>query len=152
MEYKVSKYLVNHQNVTPENFERFEVPHRKVKALLLPVEGLPQVLHDEPQILKQKCFLSLEHIQFVPLHPYFHMYVDQVDQIQYRSANVPATYVYRHSLQTYIGLNTVVTINGNALIFGSVSSMDQDNFYVDYSVPYELIEQVARYYDHGVIK
>jgi hypothetical protein len=148
----MSKYLVNHQNVSPENFEPSDVSHRKVKALLLPADGLPQVLYDEPQVLKQKCFVSLEHMHFLPLHPYFHMYVDQVDQVQHKSTNVCATYVYRHSLQTYIGINTVVTINGNALLFGSVSSMDQDNYHVDYSVPYELIEQIARYYDHGIIK
>lgn len=147
----MSKYLVNHQNVTPENFNSFDVSQRKVKALLLPSEGIPEVLYDEPHVLKQKCFLSLEHIQLVPLHPYFHMYVDQVDQVQHKNTNIPATYIYRHSLQTYLGFNTIATINGNALLFGSVSSMDQDNYHVDYSAPYELIEQVARYYDHGVI-
>jgi hypothetical protein len=148
----MSKYLINHQNVSPENFMSFDDSDRKVKALLLPSDGLPQVLYDQPQILKQKCFLDLEHMHFLPLHPYFHMYVDQVDQITHKSTNIPATYLYRHSLQTYIGINTVVTINGNALLFGSVSSKDQDNYHVDYSVPYELIEQVSRYYDHGVIK
>jgi hypothetical protein len=152
MEYKMSKYLVNHHNITPENYPSLESTPRKVKSLFLPSKGFPEILHEEPLIAKSKCFLSLDELHFIPLHPCYHMYVDKIEQVEFKNHNIPATYIYRQSLQTYIGLNTVATINGNAILFGSVSAMDQDNYDVDYSVPYELIEQVARYYDHGIIK
>lgn len=148
----MSKYLVNHQNISPENFLSSDDPDRKVKALFLPSSGFPEVICDDPKTIKTKVFPSFDHMHLIPLHPYFHMYIDQLDQIQSKETNVIATYIYRHSLQTYIGINAIISINGNALLFGSVSSKDEDNFDLDYSVPYELIEQVSRYYDHGVIK
>lgn len=148
----MSKYLVSHQNISPENYPSLQSGNRRVKCLFLPSKGLPEVLYEEPSVAKSKCFLSLDNLHFIPLHPYYHMYVDHIDQIDFKNYNVPATYIYRKSLQTFIGLNAIATINGNALIFGSVSSMDQDNIDVDYSAPYELIEQMSRYYDYGIIK
>ena len=144
------KYLVNHKDVSPENFLSVDDPQRKVKALALHRVGFPEIIYDDPQVIKNNFFTSLDHIHMIPLHPYFHMYIDQLDQIDSRIPNIIATYIYRHSLQTYIGINSVISINGGALIFGSVSSKDEDNFSVDYSVPYEVIEQVSRYFDYEI--
>jgi hypothetical protein len=147
----MSKYLVDHFSITPENFSSSFDDFRKVKCLYIPSKGSPQVLYDEPSVLKKNVFPSKEYIHCLPLHPFYHMYVDQVDQIHYKITNQVATYIYRYSLQTFLGLNSIVTINGDSLIFGSVSSKNQDNYDVDYSVPYELVEQVSRYYDNGIV-
>lgn len=149
----MSRYLVDHFTITPENFNIYSSADRKVKSLYIPSKSeLPKILHDTPQNIKSQCFDSLSELHFVPLHPYYHMYVDSISQMESVNHNTVATYLFRYSLLTLLGFKSSQNVSGNAVIFGSVSSRDETNYEVDYSVPYEIVEQVSRLYDYRMIK
>ena len=147
----MSKYLVDNPAISPENYIlSFET--RKVKALHIPsAQTFPNVLFDTPDNIKKSVFLNIDELSFIPLQPYFHMYVDSFMQVQIYDTNLCATYIYRSSIQKYLGINSQTSVYGDVIIFGSVSTKDQDSYMIDYSVPYEVIEQVSRYYDFNMV-
>lgn len=152
-QFNMSRYLVDHYTVTPENYQVYRSFERKIKALYIPSGStFPKIFYDTPEKIKSESFDSNAEIHFVPLHPYYHMYVDSVSQMESLNHNVVATYLFRYSLLTMIGFETTQNIYGNAVIFGSVSTKDQSLHETDYSVPYEIVEQVSRLYDYRVVK
>ena len=147
----MSKYIVNHPSITPENFS-LPLDSKKVKSLYVPYNGdIPQVLYDEPNNSKKTVFQDLTNIQLVVLHPYYHMYVDAFLQVQVHDVNMCVTYMYRNALQMLLGINTSTCIYGDVLLFGSVSAYNEDNDKIDYSISYEVVEQVSRYYDYKIL-
>lgn len=148
-----SRFLTNHFSITPENFPTSKKNEGKVKALHIPKKASdPKIYFDSPSSIKSSVFdKDFSSLVFVPLHPYYHMYVDNISMLDHLDYNLVATYLYRYSLSTMVGYSAMNVVSGDALIFGSVSASTQDNYDVDYSVPYEIVEQVARYYDQGMI-
>jgi len=151
MEQKMSRYLITHPSISPEDYDISSDP-RKVKALYVPCnKNIPEVMYDTPKNLRSKFLKDSSNMQFVALHPAYHMYLDSFLQVQIHNVNLCATFLYRSSIQTFLGINPSTSIYGDVLFFGSVSPMTNYNHDVDYSVPYELIEQVARYFDYKFV-
>lgn len=149
----MSKYLINHFSITPENFSSSLKNTGKIKSLFIPSNSnqVPKIHFEEPDFIKDKIFSKDSSLMLVPLHPYYHMYVNTLSMLDSKNVNVVATHLYRYSLSTMLGYKTTVFVCGDILIFGSVNALTQDNYDVDYSVPYEVVEQVSRYYDQGVV-
>lgn len=149
----MSRYLIDHFTISPENYNSYQESERKVKSLFIPSDSSsPKILYDTPESIKSQCFDSLSEVHFVPLHPYYHMYVDTISQMESMNHNVVATYLFRYSLLTFLGYKSSQNVIGKALLFGSVSTKDQTSHETDYSVPYEIVEQVSRLYDYKVIQ
>lgn len=149
----MSKYLINHFSITPENFSSSLKNVNKIKSLFIPHSSQPpKIYFEDPIVLKQTLYIKdLTSLMLVPLHPYYHMYVDNISMVDHKNVNLVATYLYRYSLSTLLGYKTTTFVCGDVLIFGSVNALTQDNHDIDYSVPYEVVEQVSRYYDQGVV-
>jgi hypothetical protein len=81
---------------------------------------------------------------------YYHIYIDKSVQYDLKNVNPVATYIYRQSIRSFIGKNSIETIHGDVLFFGSVNADTKENDDIDYSVPYEIVEQIARYYDFNI--
>jgi hypothetical protein len=144
----MSKYLINQFSITPENFKRYNDDKRKVKALYIPYNfSDPKIIYDVPSNIKEQFFPDSSDIFLIPLHHSYHMYIDPLSQMHGGSINVVATYFLRYSALTLLGFNLSHVVSGNVLIFGSVSAFDDTSYDLDYSVPYEFIEQVSRVYD-----
>lgn len=149
----MTKILAKHPTIQPENYQRNKnLKDLRVKSLLLPSSDLtyPELIFDYSLNTKQKVFHNLEDIYLLPLHPYYHIYIDKSVQYDLKNVNPVATYIYRQSIRSFIGKNSVETIHGNVLFFGSVNADTKENDDIDYSVPYEIVEQIARYYDFNI--
>lgn len=149
----MTRILAKHPTIQPENYQRSK--HSKdlrVKSLLLPSSDLmyPELIFDFSLNIKQKIFYNLEDIFLLPLHPYYHIYIDRSVQYDLKNVNPVATYIYRQSIRSFIGKNSIETIHGDVLFFGSVDVETKENDDIDYSVPYEIVEQIARYYDFNI--
>lgn len=145
----MSKYLVNHFDITPENFKKYNYLDRKVKSLYVSNLGssVPSILYDVAVKSKNAIFSSADTLVFIPLNQYCHMYVSAIAQVSIIDHNLVATALLRTALLNFAGASTMQTISGDVLIFGSMSSFDSMTYEVDYSVPYEIVEQVARLHE-----
>jgi hypothetical protein len=155
---KSSKYLINHFSITPENFCSFSNDQnldnqRKIKALHIPRNGFhPKIFFDEPSKIKSFVFKKddFSSLILLPLNPFCHMYANSVYVSDSLDRNLVATYLCRYFLSTMTGLTSMNVIFGDVLIFGSLNALTHDHYETDYSVPYEIVEQVARYYDEVI--
>lgn len=146
----MSKYLVNHFDITPENFKKYNYLDRKVKSLYVSNLGLssvPSIIYDVAVKVKNTIFSSTDTLVFIPLNQYCHMYISAVAQVSIIDHNLVATALLRTALLNFAGVPTMQTISGDALIFGSMSSFDSMTHEIDYSVPYEIVEQVSRLHE-----
>jgi len=107
----MTKIFAKHPTIQPENYQKSkESKDLRVKSLFLPFSNLmyPELIFDLSSNIKRKVFYNSEDIYLLPLHPYYHIYIDR--SLQY----------------------------------------DLKNDNIDYSVPYEIVEQIARYYDFNI--
>lgn len=149
----MTRILAKHPTIQPENYQRSKnSKDLRVKSLLLPCSDLmyPELIFDSSLNIKEKVFYNLEDIYLLPLHPYYHIYIDRSIQYDLKNVNPVATYIYRQSIRSFVGKNTIETIHGDVLFFGSVNADTKENDDIDYSVPYEIVEQIARYYDFNI--
>lgn len=150
----MTRLLAKHPTIQPEAFQRNkDLLDTRVKCLYLPCSDLmyPELLFDTPSNIKQKIFYNSEEIYLLPLHPYYHIYIDRTCQYELKNVNAVATYIYRQSVRSFIGKNSIDSIHGDVLFFGSADINTKENDDVDYSVPYEIVEQIARYYDFNIV-
>jgi len=150
----VSKYLVNHFSITPENFPSVEKDaERRIKSLYIPIGSKePKICFNTPGDIKSEVFKQqVSSLLLIPLHPYYHMYVVTDFAVHHHNVNFVATCLYRSCTLAMLGFLSTNVISGDVLVFGSASALDQQNHEVDYSVPYELVEQISRYYDQKMI-
>lgn len=151
----MSRLLTQHPTIQPEAYQREKnLKDTRVKSLYLPCSELssPELIYDTPLNIKQKCFNNdLEHIYLLPLHPYYHLYLDRSVQFILKNVNAVATYMYRQSVRSVIGKNSSEAIHGDVVFFGSLDINTKENDDIDYSVPYEVVEQISRYYDFNII-
>lgn len=147
-----NKYSVCHPLITPEFFIPEYSGSHKIKALALyPDTTLsPDILYDLPSSSIQYVFGSYSSFSSVAIHPNYHMYVKDYPNLDTDKCNVYATKLYRSSTLYSYGIDSHRSIFGSVIIFGSVSAQTKLNDGRDYSVPYELIEQVVRIYNHYV--
>ena len=149
----MTRILAKHPTIQPENYQRSkDSKDLRVKSLFLPSSDLmyPELIFDFSLNIKQKVFYNLEDIFLLPLHPYYHIYIYRSLQYDLKNVNPVATYIYRQSIRSFIGKNSIETIHGDVLFFGSVDVETKENDDIDYSVPYEIVEQIARYYDFNI--
>jgi len=149
----MAKILNKHPTIQPENYQKTkDSKDLRVKSLFLPCSDLmyPELIFDLSFDIKQKVFRNLEHIFLLPLHPYYHIYIDRSIQYDLKNVNPVATFVYRQSILSFMGKNSTDTIHGDVLFFGSVDIDTKENDNIDYSVPYEIVEQISRYYDFSI--
>ena len=149
----MTRILAKHPTIQHENYQRSkDSKDLRVKSLFLPSSDLmyPELIFDFSLNIKQKVFYNLEDIFLLPLHPYYHIYIDRSLQYDLKNVNPVATYIYRQSIRSFIGKNSIETIHGDVLFFGSVDVETKENDDIDYSVPYEIVEQIARYYDFNI--
>ena len=149
----MTRILAKHPTIQPENYQSSkDSKDLRVTSLFLPSSDLmyPELIFDFSLNIKQKVFYNLEDIFLLPLHPYYHIYIDRSLQYDLKNVNPVATYIYRQSIRSFIGKNSIDTIHGDVLFFGSVDIETKENDNIDYSVPYEIVEQIARYYDFNI--
>jgi hypothetical protein len=143
------KYLVCHPQITPEHF----APHgfsQDIKSLYVPhIKGFkPEIIWDSVQNAISKIFDDSEKVALINLHPMYHIYVDTTVQGLHKFVNDIATRFLRCSFLSFAGCNITDVVCGDVLFCGSISSRDFTSDSSDYSVPYELVEQVSRYYEY----
>lgn len=139
------RYSITHPVLTPELYPA--TPHDgvpKVRALHIPQfrPVSPEVICDRPQHIKEQVFDTLR-TSCLHFNNGFHMYIATISQGIYMfGENIVATQLMRQHRLVDHGVMIPDTIFGDALIFGSslVYYRHLDNF--DYSVPYELVEQI----------
>lgn len=149
----MTRILAKHPTIQPENYQKSKNSiDLRVKSLFLPHSDLmyPELIFDTSSNIKRKVFYNIEDVYLLPLHPYYHIYIDRSLQYDLKNVNPVATYIYRQSIRSFVGKNSTDTIHGDVLFFGSVDVETKENDNIDYSVPYEIVEQIARYYDFNI--
>lgn len=142
-----NKYSICHPLTTPEFFIPKLYSSSKLKSLALYSQFVsPDVIYETPYNAIDYIFGSKTTYSSVAIHPNYHMYVKDYPIASIDKCNVLATKLYRLSSLTTYGIKTHRSIYGDVLIFGSVSPVTKLNDGYDYSVPYELIEQLIRIY------
>lgn len=152
MHNPISKYSLHHPLITPEFFLPSSSPTPKVKALLLydDISMSPDLIYDDYQSVLDYTFSRACIPQPVVVHPNYHMYVDELAKLTTSPTNVIATQLYRLSLLNTYGIVSNQTIHGPVALFGSLPAAQGYQQINDYSVPYELVEQVVRMYKNYV--
>ena len=148
----ISKYSVCHPLIIPEFFNSLYDPYQqnvipKVKSLAVypDKDKYPDLIFDSP-------FESLKHVfgsdallaEPIKIHSNFHMYINLTSLPFESNENVLATRFYRLCAASISGKLSSLVIKGPILIFSSVSSLTQKVDGNDYSVPYEVLEQIIR--------
>lgn len=150
----MTRLLAKHPTIQPESYQKHkDLKDVRIKSLYLPSSNLmyPELIFDSSSNIKEKVFYNSEDIYLLPLHPYYHVYIDRSCQYELNNVNAVATYIYRQSVRSFIGKNSIDSIHGDVLFFGSIDVNTKENDDTDYSVPYELVEQVSRYYDFNIV-
>jgi hypothetical protein len=78
------------------------------------------------------------------------MYMDLIAMPFEQNENIVATRLYRLCASSVLGRSSNFVVKGPVLIFSSVSSATKIDDGQDYSVPYELLEQVIRLHNNYV--
>jgi hypothetical protein len=148
----INRYTLCHPLITPEFFGALYDPmdlnsQVKVKSLAV-YEDLnkpPDLIYDSPDQALMHVFGNMpDTIDIIRIHPNFHMYISILDLLNQKSENVIATYLYRLCGSSLFGRLIRKSIRGPVLLFSSVSASTGQSDGKDYSVPYELLEQVIR--------
>lgn len=144
----ISKYKLNHPLLTPEFFVPSTSLTPKVKALLIydDINVSPDLIYDDYQSILDYTFSPHSITHPLLLHPNYHMYVNELAKLTTSPVNFISTQLYRLSLLNTYGIISNQTIHGPVVLFGSVPSVEGYQPLYDYSVPYELVEQVIRLY------
>ena len=145
---QIDKYSISHPLITPEFFIPELTSTHKVKSLAIyDNKSLsPDILYDKPINAIDHVIGSNNFFNALILHPNYHMYINDYPSVSNLPANLLATQLYRMSLLSSLGITSYRIIYGPVILFGSVSAYTKQNDGEDYSVPYELIEQVIRLY------
>jgi len=148
----ISKYSVHHPLITPEFFVPSSSPSPKVKALLIydDISISPDLIYDDYKSILDYTFSKACFPQPIVVHPNYHIYVDDFAKLLPSPINVIATQLYRLSLLNTYGIVSSLTIHGPVAIFGSLPTKKGYQSLLDYSVPYELVEQVVRMHKNYV--
>lgn len=154
----ISKYSICHPLITPEFFQSLYDPYfkdslLKVKSLAIypEIDRYPELIYDSPADSIKHVFEDKYHIcEPIRIHPNFHMYIDLISLPFEDKENILATRFYRLCASSISGKLSKLVIRGPVLIFSSVSSATGEVDGTDYSVPYEVLEQVIRLHNNYV--
>jgi hypothetical protein len=147
-----NKYSINHPLITPEFFLPSTTANLKLKSLLIydDISISPDLIYDEYKSIIDYTFSKACLPQPILIHPNYHMYVDDLAKLIPYPVNPVATQLYRLSLLNTYGIVSNQTIHGNVALFGSIPTANGYPQLNNYSVPYELVEQVIRMYQNYV--
>lgn len=106
----------------------------------------PQVLTDPPQQVLSDLFKNSTYGLINSVNGY-HTYYDKNLQWTIQHPNLIATALLRNDILTTTGLIPTDSIYGDVVIFGSYDYPNYGLEFGDYSVPYEVLEQVQRLYE-----
>jgi len=154
----ISKYSICHPLITPEFFHSLYDPYfqdtsLKVKSLAIysETDKYPELIYDSPIEALKHTFQDKYHMcEPIRIHPNFHMYIDLMSLPIDSNENIIATRFYRLCASSISGKLSSLVIRGPVLIFSSVSSSTNEIDGIDYSVPYEVLEQVIRLHNNYV--
>lgn len=146
----MNKYSIVHPSITPEAYILTKKDKRKnyVKGLYIPSNPSESVriIYAEPNSTIEEYIGKKNKIERIPIHYSYHMYVDLHAYVDPYSINLVATRLYRQCFLTNIGLPSTEIIYGPALVYGSIPTSSYTSYLHNYSVPYELVEQIFRFY------
>jgi hypothetical protein len=138
-----------HPVITPEYYKKYPLqPNEVVKALYLPCgkDAHPQIVTDTPTNaislffpdLKPKCLFFKDM---------FHIYVDPYMQLSKRHINYHITVFLRNCYRNNYGKESLDSITGDVLLFGTLNLLTNKIDGKDYSAPYHIIEEILRIHD-----
>lgn len=148
----MNRYSIVHPSVTPEAYilDRRDKRKNYIKGLYIPSNPseLIRIIYAQPDYAIEEYVARKNKVERIPIHDFYHMYVDPHAYVDPYTINLVATRLYRQSFLTNIGLPSSEIVYGPALIYGSLPTSSYTSYLDNYSVPYELVEQVFRLYEN----
>lgn len=119
-----------------------------VKSLFIPAD--PNLT---PKVVTDTASKTLSSI-FEEEKPYclffkdnFHMYISTIDQLLGKNTNYVATFIARQKYMQSTGYVGSDIICGNVILFGTLNLKTNKIDNKDYSVPYQIIEEIVKIYE-----
>jgi len=141
------KYRIDHPFLTPEHLNINPDHKPKNKCLFIPDDDEPVVVHANYSEIIDEVF-PLQPVAKLYFPNNYHMCLNE--HIQYLSNNFEnyvATQLFRIYSMQHNKEKESLTIRGNVLLFGSYREINGEYFLDDFSVPFEIVEQVFRLYE-----
>lgn len=138
-----------HPLLTPEFYPTFPLDScEQVRGLHIPQQRStsPEVYLDTPKNIKDKIF-SQSKTRCLHFKHGFHMYISTMQGVLPLGENIIATHLMRIHYTNDTGYIFPDTIYGDVCIFGSSSAYHLSNINRDYSVPYQVVEQIIYLYE-----
>lgn len=143
------RYSITHPLLTPELFRSTPTSStEKVRALHISQirSTSPEVVFDTPQNVKDKVFSKLR-TRCLHFPQGFRMYIPSTQGILVVGENILATHLMRLHYSTGLGYYLPDIIYGDVVIFGSSTVYHSHLDNSDYSVPYEIVEEIVYLYE-----
>jgi hypothetical protein len=143
-----SRYSITHPLLTPEHFRLTPFSNTsKVRALIIYQDNRsPDVVLETRDTILDDAFASIPY-RCVHFESGFHFYISALQGYQIIGENLLATRLMRLHYLMDIGYPIPDTLYGDVCVFGSGMAYHGMYDNRDYSVPYEVVEQVIHLYD-----
>jgi len=106
----------------------------------------PYVISDPPSEVLSELFSPGPHESMYTLSGY-HIYFDRDLQWTFRTPNKIATALLRNDMSCSLGKKFTDVLYGDAVLYSSYDYSSKSISQGDHTVPYELLEQVAKLYE-----
>ncbi len=143
------RYSITHPLLTPELFRATPAASTaKVRGLHIFQDRTisPEVILDTPLAIKDKIFPKLR-TRCLHFPQGFHMYISAMQGFLVVGENILATYLMRLHYLNATGAYLPDTIYGDVAVFGSGTAYRPGYDNRDYSVPYEIVEEIVYLYE-----
>lgn len=143
------KYLIDHPFLTPENYTLLPNLSSQIKSLFIPINNYPYIIFDNYKEITEFVFDKKNTITLYFTNNY-HMVISESSQFSNDKENYVATNLFR-MYSMYHNKNKIhLSIKGSVLLFGTYRYQDNSYILNNFSVPYEIVEQVYRLYEAGI--
>lgn len=141
-----SKYKVNHLYINPEYYS--DSNQKLIRSLVLfEDQEVPPMIYTESIHSLLSKVIPKYPLEKVYLDYHFHMYLNKESINLGLPSNYVATQLYRLYSSNFYGIRSSETIYGPAVLCGSFHPKTLKRDGLDYSTPYEVVEQCLRIYE-----